>query len=166
MRIYKDLTMRPRGNVQTNIWTQCNNTQPVFRVILLDHKDIKLLVAHRAKHKSTQLPYGFNTPLNDVDNIIIGGGVVVRPLQFPLGKLPTITSIIEKQGSGWDNINEKTFFNQSEGNQHEDVVMSTSKEYEECFIMFSTMNFIKKQSRTKINETKPRLNVYLRFSVL
>jgi hypothetical protein len=103
--------------------------------------------------------------LNDVDDIIIGGGVVVCPLQFPLGKLPTMPSIIEKQGSGWDHINEKTFFNQSEGNQHEGIVMSASKEYEECFIMFSMVNFIKKQSRTKINETKPRLNVYLRFSV-
>ncbi len=43
-----------------------------------------------------------------------------------------MTSIIEKQGSGWDNINEKTFFNQSKGNQRQDVIMSTSKEYEEC----------------------------------
>jgi hypothetical protein len=110
----------------------------------LDHREIKSLVARRAKHKSTHLPYRFNTHLNDVDDIIIGGGVVVRPLLFPLGKLPTMKSIIEKQGSGWDNINEKTFFNQSEGNQHEDVVMSTSKEYEERFIMFSTMNFINK----------------------
>ena len=76
-----------------------------------------------------------------------------------------MTSIIEKQGFGWDKIDEKTIFNWSEGYQREDVVMSTSKEYEESFIMFSTMNFIKKQSRTKINETKPRLNVYLRFTV-
>ena len=76
-----------------------------------------------------------------------------------------MTSIIEKQGFGWDKIDEKTIFNWSEGYQREDVVMSTSKEYEESCIMFSTMNFIKKQSRTKINETKPRLNVYLRFTV-
>jgi hypothetical protein len=49
-----------------------------FGLFALDHKEIKLLIAHRAKHKSTHL-------LNDVDGIIIGGGVVVRPLQFPLG---------------------------------------------------------------------------------
>jgi len=120
----------------------------------LDHREIKSLVARRAKHKPTHLLYHFNTHLNDVDDIIIGGGVVVHPLQFPLWKLPAMTSIIEKQGSGWDNINEKTFFNQSEGNQHEDVIMSTSKEYEECFIMFSTMNFIKKTVNNKDKRDK------------
>ena len=76
-----------------------------------------------------------------------------------------MTSIIDKQGTGWDKINEKIFFNWVEGNQHKEVVMSTSKEYEECFIMFSTMNYIKKLSRTMINETKARLNVHLRSTV-
>jgi hypothetical protein len=116
----------------------------LLRLFLLDHKDIKLLVARRAKNKKTPLPFLFKTRLNGVDDIIIGGGVFSRPLQFPLGKMPTMTSIIEKQGSGWNNMNDKTFFNHTEGNQREDVIMSTSKEYEECFIMFSTMNYIKK----------------------
>ena len=101
------------------------------------------------KTKKGSLPYLFKTCLNDVDDIIIGGGVVVRPLQFPQGILPSMTSIIEKKGSGWDNINEKTFFDQSEGNQRQDVVMSTSKEYEECFIMFSTMSYIQKTVKNK-----------------
>jgi hypothetical protein len=48
--------------------------------------------------------------LNDVDDIIIGGGVVAHHLQFQLGKLPTMNGIIEKQDSGWDNIDEETFF--------------------------------------------------------
>jgi hypothetical protein len=48
--------------------------------------------------------------LNDVDDIIIESGVVARPLQFQLGKLPIMNGIIEKQDSGWDNIDEKTFF--------------------------------------------------------
>ena len=43
--------------------------------------------------------------------------------------------------------------------------MSTTKEYEECFIMFSMMNFIKKPSTKKINETKARLNFHLRSAV-
>ncbi len=109
--------MCPRGNGQRNIWTQCNNTHQLLGLFSLDHKEIKLLVARQAKHKSTHLLYRFKTRLNYVDAIIIGGGVVARPLQFPLGKLPTMTSIIEKQGTGCDKINEKTFFNWSEGNQ-------------------------------------------------
>jgi hypothetical protein len=116
-------------------------------------------------NKSKHLPYHFNTQLNDVDDIIIGGGVDARPLQFQLGKLPTMTGIIEKQGSEWDGIDEKIFFNWSESNQHVDVVMSTSKEYEEFFIMFSMMNFTKKLSKTKIIETKARLNFRLRSTV-
>jgi hypothetical protein len=95
--------------------------------------------------------------LNDVDDIIIGGSVIVRPNLFLLGKLPTMTSIIEKQGSGWDKIDEKTFFNSSEGYQREDVVMSTSKEYEESFIMFSTMNFIKKTVKNKGKRDKTKI---------
>ena len=45
-----------------------------------------------------------------MDGIIIGGGVVARPLQFQLGKFITMNGIIEKQDPGWDNIDEKTFF--------------------------------------------------------
>jgi len=93
-----------------------------------------------------RLAYLFKTCLNDVDDIIIGGGIVVRPLQFPIGQLPSMTSIIEKQGSGWDNINEKTFFNQSEGNQRQDVVMSTSKEFEEWETQFDESNQLPQQS--------------------
>ena len=77
-----------------------------------------------------------------MDGIIIGGGVVARPLQFQLGKFITMNGIIEKQDPGWDNIDEKTFFHRSEGYKREDVVMSTTKDYEECFIMYSTMIFI------------------------
>ncbi len=76
----------------------------------LDHKEIKSLVAGRAKHTSKHLPYHFKTQLNDVDGIIIGGGVLAHPLQFQLGKLPTMDGIFEKQDPGWDNIDEKTFF--------------------------------------------------------
>jgi hypothetical protein len=91
--------MCPRGNNQTNIWTECNNTEQIFSFFSLNHKEIKSLVARQAKHKSKHLPCHFKTQLNDVDGIIIGGGVVARPLQFQLGKLPTMTGFIETQGS-------------------------------------------------------------------
>jgi hypothetical protein len=129
----------------------------ILGLFSLDNRDIKSLVARRAKNKKTPSPYLFKTRLNDVDDIIIGEGVVVRPLQFPLGKLPTMTSIIEKQGSGWDNINEKTFFNQSEGYQREDVVMSTQKEYEECFVMYSTMSYIQKTIKNKDKKDQSKI---------
>jgi len=73
--------------------------------------------------------------------MIIGEGIGSHPLQLFLGKLHTMASIIEKQGSGWDKINAKEFFKCSEVYRREDVNMSTTKEYKECNIMFSTMNF-------------------------
>ncbi len=79
-----------------------------------------------------------------MDGIIIGGGVVAPPLQFQLGKFTTMNGIIEKQDPGWDDIDDKTCFHRSEAYKREEVVMSTTKDYEECFIMFSTMNLIKK----------------------
>ena len=60
-----------------------------------------------------------------------------------------MNGIIEKQDPGWDDIDDKTFFHRSEGYKREDIVMSTTKEYEECFIMYSTMNFIKKNCPQK-----------------
>jgi hypothetical protein len=76
----------------------------------LDQTEIKSLVARRAKLTSKHLPYQFKIDFKDVDDIIIGGGVVARPLQFQLGNFTTMLGIIEKQHSGWDDIDDKTFF--------------------------------------------------------
>ncbi len=78
-----------------------------------------------------------------MDDIIIGG-VVARPLQFQLGNFTTMLGITEKQHSGWSDIDDKTYFHRSEAYTSEEVVMSTTKDYKECFIMFSTMTLIKK----------------------
>jgi hypothetical protein len=43
--------------------------------------------------------------------------------------------------------------------------MSTPKEYEECFVMFSTMSYIKQTVHKQGNKTKARLNVHLRSTV-
>jgi hypothetical protein len=137
----------------------------ILGVFSLVQKGIKSLVAHQAKQTSKHLTYHFKTRLNDVDGIIIGGGVVARPLQFQLGTFTTMNVIIEKQDPGWDYIDKKTCFHRSDAYKREEVVMSTTKDYEECFIMFSTMIFIKTHSTTKINKTKARLNACLRFAV-
>ena len=44
--------MYPIGNVQTNIQTQCNNTHLIFRLLSLNHKEIKSLIARQAKKRS------------------------------------------------------------------------------------------------------------------
>ena len=63
----------------------------------LDHKEIKLLIAHRAKKEVSHLPFHFSICLNVMEDVIIGGGVVARPLQFPFRKLvenPSCISVV------------------------------------------------------------------------
>jgi len=85
-----------------------------LKAFSLDHEDIKSLVERRAKNKSSTQLYCFNLRSHDLEDTIIGEGIGSRPLQLSLGKLHTMTSIIEKQGSGWDKINAKEFFKCSE----------------------------------------------------
>jgi hypothetical protein len=102
-----------------------------------------------------------------VDDIIIGGGVVARPLQFQLGNFTTMLGISEKPHSGWDDIDDKTYFHRSEAYKHEEIVMSTTKDYEECFIMFSTMTLIKKtlHNTDKQNKSKIEQSFEIRCAV-
>ncbi len=97
----------------------------------MDQKEIKSLVVRRAKLTSKHLPYQFKIGFKDVDGIIIGGGVVAHPLQFQLGNFKTMNGIIEKQDPGWDDIDDKIFFHGNEAYKREEVVMSTTKDYEE-----------------------------------
>jgi len=125
----------------------------------LDHEDIKSLVEGRAENKSSTQLYRVNLRSRDLEDTIIGEGIGSCPLQFSLGKLHTMTSIIEKQGSGWDKINAKEFFKGSEVYRREDVNMSTTKEYEECNIMFSMMHSIRKTVKTPLRSSVSQINI-------
>ena len=121
---------------------------------------LEALVAHRSKLTSTKLPYQFKFELQEEDDITIGCGVIAHSLQFPLGNFKTMLGITEKQHSGWDDIDDETYFHRSEAYKREEVVMSTTKDYEECFIMFSTMTAIRKtlhktdkQKKSKITQS-------------
>ena len=43
------------------------------------------------------------------------------------------------------------------GHKHEVVVMSTSKEYDECFVMLSAMSYIKKSVHNKDKRDKSKI---------
>ena len=53
-----------------------------------------------------------------------------------------MTSILDKVGIGWDNIDVDEYFKNSMGGR-EDVMMTNSKQFEECHILFWTMSCIK-----------------------
>ena len=132
-------------------------TNRILGLFLLDQTEIKSLVAHRSKLTSTNLPYQFKFGFQEEDDIIIGCGVVARPLQFQLGNFTTMLGITEKQHSGWDDIDDKTYFHRSEAYKREEVVMSTTKDYEECFIMFSTMTAIRKTLHKTDKQKKSKI---------
>ncbi len=53
-----------------------------------------------------------------------------------------MSSILDEPGNGCEDINEGEYFKCSEG-QREDIIMSTSKDFEECYVIYSTMKWIK-----------------------
>jgi hypothetical protein len=69
-----------------------------------------------------------------------------RPLQFNMGELTTTSTIYDKKGNGWDNVDKKNFF--QSGDPREDnatqPLMTTSHQFEENIIILETMTHIKK----------------------
>jgi hypothetical protein len=66
------------------------NNDPLKKTLHNTDKRNKSKIEQSSKH----LPYQFKIGLNDVDGIILGGGVVARPLQFQLGNFKTMNGII------------------------------------------------------------------------
>jgi hypothetical protein len=98
-------------------------------------------------------PYCFFHYINKEQHLI--GTRSVCPIQFPSGKLLTMTSLLDKHETGWDNVNVHDYFRLSKGCGREDLIMSTSKEYEECCIIFETLKQMKlTQIKNKRDPTK------------
>jgi hypothetical protein len=93
---------------------------------LLDTDKINKLVSRQAENTSKVLPYQYLTKLNGEDCVI--SGLVARLMQFPLRKIPNMSSILDKPGNGWEDINEGEYFKCSEG-QREDAIMTMSKDF-------------------------------------
>jgi len=131
--------------------------QRLLKVFGLNSDAIGQLILQRAKNRSI-VPNQYNATLHN--QIIQVGGLVARPLQVLLGKLPTMTNIMSKQGQGWEDVLTDHYFRSSSKQPFENLFMTTSKEFEECFILFSTMTSIKV---THVNINKKDHNDYERI---
>jgi hypothetical protein len=125
-------------------------------VFLLDTNEINQHVSRQAENTAKVPPYQYLTKLNGEDNII--SGLIVRSLQFPLQKIPTMSSILDKPGNGWEDINEGEYFKCSEG-QREDVIMSMSKDFDECYFINSRM---KSMRVTNVRKNKKNERIFKR----
>jgi hypothetical protein len=74
---------------------------------------------------------------------------ITRPCQFSLGNIPTISSIIDSIGEGWDDRKNAKIFNERNNivNGQEEVPMTRSKGFEHAYIILSTMTKIKLTSK-------------------
>jgi len=75
----------------------------------------------------------------------------IRPKQFILHKLVSISTITESVGVGWDTI-ASSYFNSGNENMDDstEYFMTTSNSFEEAYILYSTM----KQIKVKMDEKK------------
>jgi hypothetical protein len=135
----------------------------LLNAFLLDTNEINKLVSRQADNTAKVFPYQYLTKLNGEDCVI--SGLAARLLQFPLGKIPTMSSILDKLGNSGEDINEDEYFKCSEG-QREDVIMSTSKDFKECNIIYSMMKWIRVTNVKKIRKTTEYLNACSKLGVL
>ncbi len=71
---------------------------------------------------------------------IIRSGIT-RPRRFSLGNIPTMSSITDSIGEGWDTGKISKYFNKENNiaNQQEEVTMTASKQFEQAYMIFSTI---------------------------
>jgi hypothetical protein len=84
----------------------------------------------------------YDTVMNSQSYTIHSG--ITQPHQFSLGNIPTMSGITDSVGDGWDERKILTYFNKRNNiaNQQEEVPMTTSKQFEQTYIIFSTMKKI------------------------
>jgi hypothetical protein len=75
--------------------------------------------------------------------------VTTQPRQFSLGNIPTMSSITDSIGEGWEDRKITIFFNERNNivNGQEEVPMTTSKHFEHAYIILSMMTKIKLTSK-------------------
>ncbi len=92
-------------------------------------------------HSDSGLSY--ETVMNNQSYTIHSG--ITQPRQFSLGNIPTMSGITDNIGEGWDERKISKLFNKRNNivNGQEKVPMTTSKHFEQVYIILSTMTKIK-----------------------
>ena len=96
----------------------------LLKALSLDTTEVKSLTNLRFQRKETFPPNCYAMRFTNEDVVI--RSTVARPQQFRLGTLNTMTSLLDKVGIGWDDIDVDEYFKTSMGGR-EDVLMTNSK---------------------------------------
>ncbi len=81
--------------------------------------------------------FSYETVMNGQSYTIHSG--ITQPPQFLLENIPTMSSMTDIHGEGWDTRWISRYFNKRNNiaNQQEEVPMTTSKQFEQAYIIFS-----------------------------
>jgi hypothetical protein len=137
---------------QTNFWTFSFLSCPGIR----NHMNCQVVAPDPV------FPQSYRTILKKQEFIIHNS--VTRPVQYSLSTLPTMSTIYDKRGAGWDKINPDDYFSSYfKTNEMGEVVQeekksTTPQQLEEDHITLMTMRNIK-AVHSKSNERKFLFNV-------
>jgi hypothetical protein len=106
---------------------------------LYDDEKIHAYLMKLSNNTNSDYGFSYETVMKSQSNTIHSG--ITRPCQFSLGNIPTMSGITDSIGEGWDTRKISRFFNERNNivNQQDEVPMTTSKLFEEGYIIFSTM---------------------------
>ncbi len=105
------------------------------------------LIAHMMRQDIAtppDFPHSYRTILNQIDYILHNS--ITQPVQISLGRLPTMSSITQKLGeAGRERINTDNYFNTGGTDDvlQEEIIMTTSHQYEEAHNQLMAMRYIK-----------------------
>ena len=109
------------------------------------HDDEKIHAFLMKLSNNTHSDFGlsYQTVMNNQSYTIHSG--ITRPRQFSLGNIPTMSCITDSVGEGWDERKITKFFNERNNivSGQEEVAMTTSNQFEQAYIILSTMTKIK-----------------------
>jgi hypothetical protein len=102
--------------------------------------------------------FTYETVMNSQSYTICSG--ITQPCQFSLGNIPTMSVNTDSVGEGWDTRKIWRFFNEGNNiaNQQVEIPMITSNQFEQAYIIFSTMKKINRHQK-KGKESYSPLNV-------
>ncbi len=124
---------------------EITNIQNRFCKLFDLHDDEKIHEYLMKLSNNTHSDFGlaYKTVMNNQSCTICSG--ITRPRQFSLGNISTMSGITDSVGEGWDERKITKIFNERNNfvNRQEEVPMTTSKHFEQAYIILSTMTKIK-----------------------
>jgi hypothetical protein len=96
-----------------------------------------------SNNNNSDLGLSYGTVMNSQRYIICSG--ITRLRQFLLKNIPTMSAITDSMDEGWDTRKISKYFNKENiiANQQKEVPMTTSKQFEQAYIIFLTMKTMK-----------------------